>query len=128
MKHQTTSEPEAVEIESGEIRLSGDLYLPSSVTEQVPGVVICHGLGSRKENHADFAHLLQSRGWAALAFDLRGHGASEGKLDGEAVGDILAAVDYLADHPGVDPSRIALRGSSLGGQLSVHAAAESDTI
>ena len=37
-----------------------------------PGVVIVHGAGSRKENHADFARLATASGWAALTFDLPG--------------------------------------------------------
>ena len=44
-----------------------------------PGIVILHGAGSRKENHADFARLAAANGWAALAFDPRGHGASRAR-------------------------------------------------
>jgi uncharacterized protein len=88
-----------------------------------PGVVICHGAGSRKENHADFARLAAANGWAALAFDARGHGASEGEMSPEAVEDVIAMVELLAAHDGVDPRRVAARGSSMGGFLAIHAAA-----
>jgi pimeloyl-ACP methyl ester carboxylesterase len=121
--------PEAVRINSEGVELAGHLYLPGgAVDAEAPGVVICHGLGSRKENHADFARLLQSRGFVALAFDLRGHGQSEGALDEGPVEDVLAAVRHLAGRPEADPSRIALRGSSLGGQLAIHAAARAGAI
>lgn len=119
---------EAVTVISGGLRLAGQLYIPARGARPAPGVVICHGLSSRKESHADFARLLQSRGFAVLAFDLRGHGESEGELDAKPVDDVLAAVRFLAGQPQVDPSRVALRGSSLGGQLAIHAAAESETV
>jgi uncharacterized protein len=88
-----------------------------------PGVVICHGAGSRKENHADFARLAAASGWAALAFDARGHGSSEGGMSPEAVDDVIAMAELLAAHSGVDERRVAARGSSMGGFLAIHAAA-----
>jgi uncharacterized protein len=88
-----------------------------------PGIVICHGAGSRKENHADFARLAAANGWAALAFDARGHGASEGEMSPEAVEDVIAMAELLAAHQGVDPGQVTVRGSSMGGFLAIHAAA-----
>jgi uncharacterized protein len=121
--------PEAVRIDSEGVELAGHLYLPDGAGwGAVPGVVVCHGLGSAKDNHADFAHLLRAHGFAALAFDLRGHGESGGALDEGPVEDVLATVRYLAGRREVSPSRIALRGSSLGGQLAIHAAARSETV
>lgn len=88
-----------------------------------PGIVICHGAGSRKENHADFARLAAATGWAALAFDARGHGESEGAISPRAVEDVIAMAELLAAHTGVDERRVAARGSSMGGFLAIHAAA-----
>lgn len=93
-----------------------------------PGIVICHGAGSSKENHADFARLAAANGWAALAFDARGHGESEGEMSAEAVEDVIAMADLLAVHDGVDPRRVAVRGSSMGGFLAIHAAAATPRI
>lgn len=93
-----------------------------------PGIVICHGAGSRKENHADFARLAAASGWAALSFDARGHGESEGEMGAAAVEDVVAMAELLALHVGVDPSRVAVRGSSMGGFLAIHAAALSPKI
>lgn len=93
-----------------------------------PGVVIVHGAGSRKENHADFARLATAGGWAALAFDLPGHGDSEPPMSGEAVNDVIAMAQLLASQEGVDATRVAVRGSSLGGFLAIHAAAASQEI
>jgi pimeloyl-ACP methyl ester carboxylesterase len=88
-----------------------------------PGVVIVHGAGSRKENHADFARLATAAGWAALAFDLPGHGESDGAMSAAAVDDVIGMAHLLRAHGGVDPRRVAVRGSSLGGFLAIHAAA-----
>jgi hypothetical protein len=91
-------------------------------------VVIVHGAGSRKENHADFARLATAAGWAALAFDLPGHGESEPPMSGDAVEDVIAMARLLASQDGVDSERIAVRGSSLGGFLAIQAAAASEEI
>ncbi|MCC6832040.1 MAG: alpha/beta fold hydrolase [Thermoleophilia bacterium] len=85
-----------------------------------PGVVVVPGLGSRKENHADFAERCAAAGMAAVCLDVRGHGASGGTLDAGAVDDVLAAAAWLADR---GHGRIGLRGSSMGGFLALLAAA-----
>jgi uncharacterized protein len=88
-----------------------------------PGIVIAHGAGSRKENHADFARLAAANGWVALSFDARGHGASEGEMSSGAIDDLVRMARLLAAHEGVDHRRVAVRGSSMGGFLAIHAAA-----
>jgi alpha-beta hydrolase superfamily lysophospholipase len=98
------------------------LWLPDGA-ERAPGVVVVHGAGSRKENHADFARLAIANGWAALTFDLPGHGDSEPEFTGSAVDDVISMADLLAVQPEVDPARVALRGSSLGGFLAICAGA-----
>ena len=107
------------------LRLAGQLHWPEPgmFMPPYPAVVICHGLGSRKERHADFAEFLSARGFAALAIDLRGHGESEGELEGNEALDIGAAVRYLQSQPEIDSDRLAVRGSSLGGCCAIHAGA-----
>ena len=58
---------------------------------------------------------------AAVAFDQRGHGASDGALDGRAVADVATIGSAL---PPVAP--LGLRGSSMGGYLALVAAAQLD--
>ena len=108
--------------------LAYSLWLPEPATGASPGVVVVHGAGSRKENHVDFAALATANGWAALTFDLPGHGESEPAFTGSALDGVTAMVDLLAVQPEVDPTRVALRGSSLGGFLAICAAAATPEI
>src|SRR5918998_3210465 len=82
------------------------------------GLVILHGAGSRKENHADMAAAAAAAGLATVRFDMRGHGETGGMLDGRAIEDVAAAAALLP--PGLP---LALRGSSMGGYLALVSAA-----
>lgn len=87
-----------------------------------------HGAGSRKENHADFARLATANGWAAITFDLPGHGDSDREFTGAAVEDVIRMADLLAVQPEVNQWRVAVRGSSLGGFLALCAASAAPEI
>src|SRR5215212_6921480 len=91
------------------------LDLPAG--EPWAGLVILHGAGSRKENHADMAAAATAAGIATVRFDMRGHGESGGLMDGRALDDVAAAAELLPD--GLP---FALRGSSMGGYLALVAA------
>ena len=101
--------------------LSYALWMPAQ--PPTAGVVVLHGAGSCKENHYDFARAARAAGLAALTFDQRGHGASGGALDGRAVDDVVAASELLRETLGERDTPVALRGSSMGGYLSLRAAA-----
>ncbi len=88
------------------------------------GIVLVHGAGSRKENHFDFARATIAVGLAALSFDQRGHGDSDGPMDGRAVQDVVSMVSLLRDELGDPAAPVALRGSSMGGYLAIRAAAQ----
>jgi alpha-beta hydrolase superfamily lysophospholipase len=87
------------------------------------GVVILHGAGSCKESHHDFARRLMAAGLAALAFDQRGHGESDGPMDGRALADVATIADVLRSKCDVPDLPLALRGSSMGGCFALLAAA-----
>jgi pimeloyl-ACP methyl ester carboxylesterase len=103
------------------------LWLPNDQPPW-PGIVVVHGAGSRKENHADFARLATANGWAALTFDLPGHGDSEPEMSGAAIDAVVSMVHLLEVQDGIDERRVALRGSSLGGFLAICAAAAAPEI
>jgi alpha-beta hydrolase superfamily lysophospholipase len=96
------------------------LFLPEG--EPSAGVVICHGAGSAKESHFDFGRAARGAGMAALAFDARGHGRSDGNFGPSAFADVLEMVDLLRART----PHVALRGSSMGGFAALQAAAVAD--
>jgi dienelactone hydrolase len=103
------------------------LWLPDSPGPW-PGMVILHGAGSRKENHGDFGRACAASGWAAIAYDQRGHGEAEDSMSPEALADVSKMARFLADLDGVDATRVCVRGSSMGGFMAIQAAATSDGI
>ena len=73
--------------------------------------------------------MLVRHGYGVLLFDRRGEGASEGDPNtfgwhGER--DLHAAAAYLRSRSDVDPERIGAIGLSVGGEMLIRAAAESD--
>jgi uncharacterized protein len=77
------------------------------------------------------ARMLVRHGYGVLLFDRRGEGESEG--DPNAVGwngdrDVKAAIAFLRERPDVDPERIGGMGRSVGGELMLETAAETDEL
>ena len=91
------------------------LFLPEG--EPLGAVMILHGAGSAKESHYDFARECRAYGFAALAFDMRGHGESEGELGRGLFDDLMTMAAVLPDG-----APLALRGSSMGGYVALVAA------
>lgn len=118
MKHAPPEKPEIGERNG----LAYALYLPPG--EPRAGVVILHGAGSAKESHFDFGRVCRERGLAALAYDARGHGRSDGEFGPGAIDDALAMCAVLREHV----PNVALRGSSLGGLCAILAAARDPEI
>src|SRR4029079_15849105 len=118
MRHPTPTAPELGTHDG----LAYALFLPDAQPDV--GVVILHGAGSAKESHFDFARGCRADGMAALAYDARGHGRSEGSFGPSAFDDALAMAELLRSHA----PRVALRGSSMAGSRASHAAAISTSI
>src|SRR5919201_1660 len=116
MKHAPPPQPELGTHDG----LAYALFLPSNADgSPEAGVVILHGAGSAKESHFDFARLCRDSGLAALAYDARGHGRSEGEFAPRALDDVLSMCDPVRRHA----PAVALRGTSMGGFCAIHAAA-----
>jgi pimeloyl-ACP methyl ester carboxylesterase len=94
------------------------LFLPEGDADG--GVVMLHGAGSRKENQFDVARALRAAGVAAVCFDQRGHGESDGALGADAFDDVQAIAGLLP------PGPMALRGSSMGGFIALMASTRMD--
>lgn len=75
------------------------------------------------------ARMLARHGYGVLLFDRRGDGESEGDPYRWAANeDVKAAVAYLQSRSDVDPERIGGLGLSLGGELMLETAAQTDAL
>jgi uncharacterized protein len=77
------------------------------------------------------ARMLARHGYGVLLFDRRGEGESDGEPNAWGWGgdeDIKAAIRYLQSRPDVEPGRIGGIGLSVGGELMLEAAAETDDL
>lgn len=99
----------------------GVLQLPEGDGES-PVVILCTGFGGTQDTPAirAAAATFARAGIAAFTFDYRRFGVSDGSprqvidlVDQRA--DINAAVEFVARQPRIDPQRMALWGTSLGG-------------
>ena len=113
---------EEVAFQSGNITIRGTLLSPR-FGSGAPGVVLVHGSGqtSRKSTML-YAWIFASQRYAALAYDKRGVGKSEGgsnewsafSLD-DLASDAAAGYRFLQSRKGVDPKRVGFFGASQGG-------------
>jgi len=95
---------------------------------------MCHGIPSGIQTPGDrgyhaLAEKFQQEGFAALIFNFRGAGNSEGNFD--ILGwtrDMEAAIDYLWKLSIIDKSCISLLGFSAGAAVSIYAAAKDNRI
>ncbi|HUB98059.1 MAG TPA: alpha/beta hydrolase [Stellaceae bacterium] len=119
---------ERVEFRSGNLKLAGILHLPNGMKpgERRSAFLILHGFGSNKMSGGCVApcRMLAEWGYAAMRFDFRGCGESEGPPSRiiclEQVEDTSAALSYLASRPDIDPTRIGACGSSFGAAVAVY--------
>jgi pimeloyl-ACP methyl ester carboxylesterase len=110
------------------LQLKGKILIPqkASANEPVPGTVLCHGFGSAYRVMEPAAQIMAAQGIASLIFDFRGHGASEGAVDGKMAEDIVDAWNVLCQLPEVDDQRIGIAGHSLGAMSAIIAADKVD--
>lgn len=102
--------------------LRGMLHRPAG-DDRAPAVVLLHGFtGNHIEDHRLFVQMarrLADAGFAVLRFDFYGSGDSDGNFEEctvhTEVADAVAALDWLAEQPGIDADRIGVLGISLGG-------------
>ena len=110
-------------------KLQAMLEFPAQATARTPVALICHphppdGGSMTNKVVSTLAKAFNECGYAALRFNFRGVGASEGAYDGGAgeLADCLAVLDWLrsaaADRP------LALAGFSFGAWIALLAAGQ----
>ena len=119
---------ERVSFDSDGLRLAGVLHVPDGGDSRArrPGFLVLHGFGSNKDSGGSVATatLLADLGYAALRFDMRGCGESEGARGRviclEQVEDTKHALTFMGSRADVDPARIGVIGQSFGAAVAVY--------
>jgi fermentation-respiration switch protein FrsA (DUF1100 family) len=110
-----------VEFDAEGVALRGWLYVPDGAPGPVPAIVMAHGFSAVKEMYLDrFAETFAEAGFAALVFDNRNFGASDGEPRQEIdpwaqVRDYRHAITYARTRTEIDRDRIGIWGSSYSG-------------
>lgn len=129
---QTDYTKQDIAFDNAGTTLRGSLYLPDAFDKH-PAVAIVHGspCAPRSLYHV-WADHLASDGIAVLSFDKRGTGQSDGHCvkDNNAsrenltllANDVVAALEFLKEHPNVDTDRLGLWALSQGGWIAPIAA------
>lgn len=117
-------EPESVKMDGEGVTLRGWLFRNRSGKQCA--VIASHGHRSTRYGALAFARMFYQRGCHTLVFDARYHGASSGEFGTYGYyerRDLVKVVDYLAAAVGLERSQIGLFGMSMGGAISLQAAA-----
>jgi dienelactone hydrolase len=123
-----------VSFDSGGAELVGYLHHAAGNADgDAPCVVMGHGFSGTQDRLFANAERFAEAGFAVLTFDYRNFGESGGQprqlvsIEGQ-LEDWRAAIRFARTLEGVDPERIALWGSSLGGGHVIVVAAEDPRI
>ena len=125
------------------LALNGWLYLPQDTTDKdstrknatkqlksVPCIVLNSGFCGTKDMILEkYALRFVKAGYAALTFDYRHFGDSEGKprqlySEPKQLEDIKAAIDYARSRKEIDPGKIVIWGTSSSGNFGMKIASE----
>lgn len=111
---------ERVRYPSGTLELQAYFARPPGATGPRAAVVYLHGGFSLVPSDFEHARPLLDAGMVVMTPSLRGENGNPGELEllwGE-LDDAVAAIDWLARQPGIDPQRIHVVGHSIGGGLA----------
>ncbi len=115
------------------VRIVAEFLSPGDVASP-PVVILLHQFGGDRGQWADLVPVLVDNGYAVLAPDLRSFGEStkavrDGREENyelsdlnDMVKDVAAALDWLQARNGIDVTRIAVIGASVGANIAYVAA------
>src|SRR6266851_2019889 len=111
--------------------LAGELRIPRPGTDKLPAVILMHPTGGISAAVDRWAQELNSIGVAAFIPDsFSGRGIVTPSVDPssgnslESIVDAYRALGMLAQHPRIDPNRIAVMGFSRGGMVALYTSNE----
>ena len=106
--------------------LHGEAYLPPGAPKGI--VVVTHGYAEHCGRYRELGHVIARAGWAAVTYDVRGHGKSPGNRGFVAsfheYVDDLRAVIGVARGVVAAPAPLVLLGHSHGSLITLRAACE----
>ncbi|MBK8035056.1 MAG: alpha/beta hydrolase [Chloroflexi bacterium] len=108
------------------LTLVGDYFAPVNAPQDGAfAILFIHEHGGARGDVAFLTRPFIDQGYALLAVDLRGHGATGGPEDWEAVtGDLQGWMDWLQSQPGIRPSGgLMTVGVAVGGDYALIACA-----
>ncbi len=113
------------------VTLAGELRIPTPGADRLPAVVLIHGSGGLAAPTARWAQELNSIGVATFIVDsFSGRGITNTINDQAQLAnlammvDAFRALEALAQHPRIDPERIAVMGFSKGAVAAVYSSNE----
>jgi alpha/beta superfamily hydrolase len=119
---------------SGGLTLEGVWHLPEA-SGPLPAVIVCHPhplYGGNMSANVVFylCQALAGAGMAALRFNFRGVGKSQGEFGGGQAeqDDVRAALDFVSSTPNIDKDRIGLAGYSFGGGVALPVAIQDERV
>jgi len=129
----TVYRDEEVRFRNGDVDLAGRLTVPEGKGPH-PAIVLVHGWGARTRNAmgAIVADVFARHGIAALVYDKRGTGGSEGDWQQTSISnhadDALAAVRLLQGRSDINPRQVGIFTTSYGGLVTPLAASRSKDV
>jgi alpha/beta superfamily hydrolase len=119
---------------SGGLTLEGVWHLPEA-SGPLPAVIVCHPhplYGGNMSANVVFylCQALAGAGMAALRFNFRGVGKSQGEFGG-GIGeqeDVRAALDFVLATENIDKTKIGLAGYSFGGGVALPVAIQDERV
>ena len=91
-------------------------FMPARQTGRAPLIINTHGNGELIDQWAERVGPLRDAGYGVLLVEYPGYGRSGGKPSDDSItATMLAAYDWAANDPRVDPRRIVAHGRSMGG-------------
>jgi dipeptidyl aminopeptidase/acylaminoacyl peptidase len=106
-------------------------FVPSRHPATAPAVLVMHGWGANAALMLPVLPPLHEAGHAVLLLDARCHGESDGEDFSSMprfAEDIASGLDWLAAQGGVDPTRLALVGHSVGAGAALLCASRRDDV
>lgn len=116
---------EPLTVKSGEVMLSGTLFVPSKGGPH-PAIVLAHGSGAQDRNGYAanirlMADHLARHGIAVLTYDKRGSGRSTGRWEtasfADLASDLIAGIGLLRARPDIIATQVGAGGSSQAGWI-----------